>query len=125
MIMIGLPLVIGLVYWSNRNNPSQELTGVIASVRFAEDFPAFRHSEVIVADDCKTAFLVSDSGVEVGLVHQIGQNYLTRMLVHGSVKGVKDTGNGIDLYVNDFTLKKISVPVSNKAKRELIVEILC
>ncbi len=121
MILVGLPLVIGIVYWSGRNKDRPALSHEVVSSRFAEDFPAFQSREVIISDDGKSAFLIPADNGPTGLVHTIGQNQLTRILNDELVREAKDSPKGIDLYVNDFTLRHIPFPLADNDRRKRVI----
>ncbi|MEM9278637.1 MAG: hypothetical protein AAGA76_08690 [Pseudomonadota bacterium] len=117
MILVGLPLVIVLVYWTTRDRKSEPLYAETAKERFLRDFPNFRIKEVMISDHGNSALVFSGQGGETGLVYEIGKNHLTRLLDEHTIIKVEETKAGIDLYVNDFTLKKISLPFSDVETR--------
>ncbi|MEM7216241.1 MAG: hypothetical protein AAF423_11925 [Pseudomonadota bacterium] len=122
MILIGLPVVIILVYWTTRDRRSDPLNPQTVEKRFTRDFAGFRSSSVIISDSGNSAFLVSKDSDEVGLLYAVGKNYLTRLLDRNAIRKIEETKSGIDLYVNDFTLGKISVPLSDIETRQSMVK---
>ena len=122
MILIGLPLVIGIVYWTGREKEKPALSQELIRTRFAEDFPAFDVREAIISDNGNSALLFPADNSEAGLLHSMGQNYLTRLLGKDFVREVKETPQGIDLYVNDFTLKRIAFPLTDDRHRAKVLK---
>jgi hypothetical protein len=106
MVVVGLALVIGAVHLSGLSKAAR-ITGPDAAIaRFLLDFPDEKPGEAIVSADGKDAFIALD-GNRVGMVHAIGDRYLTRILRAGMVRSVSASGNGeVELRLADFTLPR-------------------
>ncbi|MDJ0613558.1 MAG: hypothetical protein QNJ29_07750 [Rhizobiaceae bacterium] len=108
MILVGLPLVIGLVWWVNRGRSRAPLTACQAKDHFLNDFPNAVVDEILISDDGKNALLRLVDDNAIGMVHQMGQNHLTRLLDKSSVIGFETRSAGFEFRLNDFTLKSVS-----------------
>jgi len=117
-------MVIGVVWWVNRQEPLEVLTGASAIERFQQDFPNSVVKEVLVSDDGRNAFLKLSQQPEIGLVHAVGQNCITRLLDRKVIVEFKSSGNSIDLRLREFTLKKLSFKDTNLNAREFLSEAL-
>ncbi|MEM9329893.1 MAG: hypothetical protein AAGA53_01125 [Pseudomonadota bacterium] len=124
MILIGLPLVIVLVYLTTRDRKQERLSKESAVQIFSRDFPNFIAHEVVLSDQADAAFILSDQQNEIGFVKEFGKNHLTRLLDREFLSKVEVTTSGIDLYVNDFTLNRISILMGNLESRGRIHELL-
>ena len=118
MILIALPLVLGLIYWFGQTKKVTPLTPDTVKVRFAQDYPGLPVNDVQISDDGYSALILELGEGQVGLVHAIGQHQLTRLLDREVLRDVKEHDQGIDLYVNDFTLRLVTFPVADVRRRE-------
>ena len=121
MILVALPLIIVTVYLVGNRKPRPKLNEQFACERFNLDFPGTDCQRVFVDDPGKTALIAQD-GVMIGLVTEIGQNFITRKLDKRIIKSVKETGDGIDLWFHDFTLKHVRMDIANAEVRAMISE---
>ncbi|MGI9353413.1 MAG: hypothetical protein ACR2O3_17775 [Rhizobiaceae bacterium] len=118
-VVLGVSAVVVSVYVFG-DNAGRKLDENTARKRFTRDFPGFDPQTIVISDDGYDALLVSDNDSRSGLVHRIGKNYLTRLLERGSLRKMELTGQGIDLYVNDFTLQKISFSLADENLRKQV-----
>lgn len=123
MILVGLPVVIGLVWWVNKNNEQNDLEDELARSRFLLDFPNVKIVSVIVSDNGKTAFLKLSDETEIGLVHQIGQNFLTRVVNRQTLESMEITDNTVILKLRDFTLKKVTFTETAGKAQKMIADL--
>jgi hypothetical protein len=106
MVVVGLALVIGAVHLSGLSKAARIAGPDAAIARFLVDFPDEKPGEAVVSADGKDAFIALD-GNRVGMVHAIGDRYLTRILRAGMVRSVSASGNGeVELRLADFTLPR-------------------
>jgi hypothetical protein len=106
MVVVGLALVIGAVHLSGLSKVARIAGPDAAIARFLVDFPDEKPGEAVVSADGKDAFIALD-GNRVGMVHAIGDRYLTRILRAGMVRSVSASGNGeVELRLADFTLPR-------------------
>ena len=123
LVVLGVSAVVVAVYLFG-DNAIDSLDENSARERFSRDFPGFNPQTVILSDDGINALLLSDLDGRSGLVHRIGKNYLTRLFEVGSLRKVEITDRGIDLYVNEFTLQKISFFLADQNVRQRVVNTL-
>ena len=124
MILIGLPVVIGLVWWVNKNKEQNDLEDELARSRFLLDFPNVKIVSVVISDDGKTAFLQLSETGNVGLVHQIGQNFLTRTIDRQTLESIERTDGTVVLKLRDFTLKKLIFTDASGKAHKLVTRLL-
>lgn len=122
MILVGLPLVIGLVYLTTKREHQPALDETLAISRFKEDYPNCTISNVILSDDGANAFLLIEGEERIGLVAGVGKNYLTRMIGSENVRNLTDNDDQIELVLDDFTLRRLSVKIAVETKRQKIFE---
>jgi hypothetical protein len=104
MVVAGLALVIGAVHVSGLSRQALVSEAEQARARFLVDFPDEATGEVVVSADGKAAFIALPGG-RTGLVHAIGDRFLTRILEPGMVRAVRREGDGgLTLMLEDFTL---------------------
>jgi hypothetical protein len=106
MVVIGLALVIGAVHLSGLSKAARISGPDAAIARFLVDFPDEKPGEAVLSADGKDAFIALQ-GNRVGMVHAIGDRYLTRILRAGTVRAVAASGDGLlELRLADFTLPR-------------------
>ncbi len=107
LVVFGLAVIIGAVHFSGGSKEVTPLTVATATARLATDFPDFNISDSVISKDGKSALLLSDHSDEAGLVVQMGNKSLTRLISNVTLSGIelKDTGLTILLY--DFTLPQV------------------
>jgi hypothetical protein len=106
MVVVGLALVIGAVHFSGLSKAARISGPDAAIARFLVDFPDEKPGEALVSADGKDAFIAL-AGNRVGMVHAIGDRYLTRILRAGMVRAVAASGDGVlELRLADFTLPR-------------------
>lgn len=120
MILVGLPLVIGLVYWFSGSKQSP-LSEDMVSELFQRDFPHDEWDAILLDDDAKTAILLKNS-LPVGLVTAVGQNHITRRFDGKMLRSAEPSSKGVDLVLNDFTLKRINLALDNPQVRQDLLE---
>ena len=124
MILVGLPLVIGLVWYMGGSENWQSLDTEKAVDRFKRDFPGFEISDVILAENRESAILLTEPGKAPGLVLRVGKNCLTRVLDHDTMRGYQETDSGLKLEFHDFTLRQTMFPVACAETRETLISTL-
>ena len=117
MILVALPIVIALVYVQNKNKPARQLDEAAARSQFILEHPGFDVDEVMLSDDGDNAFLFSQSDQGIGLIHRMGQNFLTRILTSENIRKFKIRETDIVLWLADFTLTHLSVQIANPDDR--------
>ena len=123
LILVGLPLVIGLVYLAGGRKEREKLTGQYAETLFNLDFPGTECEQVVVDDDAQTA-LIARNGAVIGIVTEFGQNHITRNIDYHTFKAFKETEQGVDVWLNDFTLKHIGMAFADPDKRNDVLKLL-
>lgn len=104
MVVAGLALVIGAVHFSGLSRPAFIAGADQARARFLVDYPDEQPGDIVVSKDGKAAFIALAGG-RTGLVHAIGDRFLTRILERRAVRSVQRGSDGVlTLRLDDFTL---------------------
>ena len=122
MILVGLPLVIGLVYLTTREEPDVSLDQNAAIARFKEDFPNCVVSKVILSEEGHHAFLFLQDDDGLGFVSGIGKNFLTRMLTSENVRDIRTTNNGLEISLREFAFRKRLIRLDNQDAKQQIAQ---
>jgi hypothetical protein len=99
----------------------KELTVASATELYNLDYPSATCQKVLVDDERNTA-LVCGQGNLIGLVTGLGQNYITREFKPGLVRQFEETRSGIELWLNDFTLKRIKLTINDPEQKSSTVK---
>lgn len=103
MILIGLPLVIGLVWFTSRNQARDLLDAETAMNRFTEDFPNSVVQKVWISDNGTDAILRLSEPMRFGLVHRVGKNHLTRLVEKQDIRDMNVGSGAVEFRLWDFT----------------------
>jgi hypothetical protein len=116
MVVVGLSLVIGAVHFSGLSRPARIDAAGTAIARFLVDFPDESPGETIVTVDGRDAFIALAQH-RVGMVHAIGDRFLTRILRAGMVTSVAlPAPDKLELRLADFTLPRELTSFRNAAE---------
>ncbi len=116
MILVGLPVVIGLVYLIDKNKERERLSEEVAGKLYRFDFPDAKFDRIILDDASRSGLIVNDNTL-LGVVTGVGQNFVTRKIDNRLVENVVETARGVGLQFNDFTLRHIELEVSDPVHR--------
>ncbi len=115
MVAFGLALVIGAVHFSGLSRPARLANAGQARARFLLDYPDETIGDIVLGKDGKAAF-ISLTGRRIGLVHAIGDRFVTRILERRVVRAIEhEGGEALVLKLDDFTLPKERAVFSNAA----------
>ncbi|HSO48521.1 MAG TPA: hypothetical protein VLQ68_11385 [Rhizobiaceae bacterium] len=115
MVAIGLALVIGAVHFSGLSRPARLADADQARARFLLDYPDEAIGEIVLGRDGNAAFISLSAG-RIGLVHAMGDRFVTRILERRVVRAVEPDGSGaLVLKLDDFTLPKERAVFTNSA----------
>ncbi|TPL06454.1 hypothetical protein FJ938_13340 [Mesorhizobium sp. B2-4-14] len=105
IVILGIALSVAAVHFTGGSKTATLAGADQALSRFAEDFPDEAATTVRLTADAKTAFLDLGRG-RIGIVHGIGDHFLTRVVTPLDVKmSGADEANTILLRLADFTWK--------------------
>ncbi len=103
MVIAGVSLVVFAVHWSGGSARALIGSEQIAVDRLADDFEEELVRKVHITGDARSAFLLLDSGL-IGIVHSVGDMYLTRCLQPSDIKRVERSHEKrFELELRDFT----------------------
>ncbi|TPN33147.1 hypothetical protein FKO01_13365 [Mesorhizobium sp. B2-3-3] len=103
IVVLGIALSVAAVHFTGGSKTATLSGADQALSRFAEDFPDEAATSVRLTADAKTAFLDLGRG-RIGIVHGIGDCFLTRVVTPLDVKMSRaDEANTVLLRLADFT----------------------
>jgi len=114
MVAIGLPLVIGAVYFFGNNSPEHEFDSKETIRRLQEDFPDFSPQLVVFDSAGKGALVVQKTGEPLGLVWRMGRKYLTRMLDSETLISYQLNEPMLNLKLREISLRNINIMVDDE-----------
>ena len=89
--------------------------------RFHLDYPEIEIGEICYTDDPRTAFFLL-RGASTGLVHSVGNRFLTRCVTAADVLTLEHKGDTeLILHMKDFTWPKARFLFSNAEDRERVI----
>ena len=105
IVALGIALSVAAVHFTGGSKTATLADRDHALSRFAEDYPDEMAATVRLTADAKTAFLDLGRG-RVGIVHSIGDCFLTRVVTAADVSvSNSDETNTILMRLTDFTWK--------------------
>ncbi|MEE9315099.1 MAG: hypothetical protein V3V02_10665 [Rhizobiaceae bacterium] len=109
LVVFGLAVIIGAVHFAGGSKLVPPLTSAIAIERFSIDFPNYQVSDSITAEDGKSVLLLSDKTKSAGLVVQMGNRALTRLITAKRLSEVSLDEEGLNITLRDFTLPNVTL----------------
>ena len=92
----------------------------MVKARFHLDYPEIEIGEICYTDDHSTAFFPL-KGLRTGLVHSVGDRFLTRCMAASDIVAVEEKGNAeLVLHMKDFTWPKARLVFSDAADRKKV-----
>lgn len=105
MVVIGITVAVAAVHLTGGSLRASFSGPQQARQRFAIDFPDHAVTAVYLTEDRRTAFL-EVSGDRLGVVHGLGDKFLTRLLMPGdAVRASSPEPTTVAVQFNDFTWK--------------------
>ena len=104
LVVLGIALSVAAVHFAGGTTTATLAGADQALARFAEDFPDEKPGAVRLTADNHAASV--DLGPQrCGIVHSIGDCFLTRIVTPNDILTVTREGNVVSLRLNDFTWK--------------------
>ncbi len=122
LVVVGLIIVISAVHFSGGSAKQTGLNETVATEKILKETQEFDVVDVFITNDGVSALVYSEGKEQVGLVHSIGQNYLTRFINSDFIRDVRTDGEKIDLYVNDATLDRVGLLIGDEGARTFLLE---
>lgn len=116
MVVLGLALVIGAAWWSDRHKRHRALTVKDYQERFLIDFPNEQVLDCMVAAKGEGAVLRLHRRDRLGLVFTMGQNQSTRLLEPALVREIRLSTDRLDLVLNDFSAHVVGLDFADPAQ---------
>jgi hypothetical protein len=102
LVGFGVSLIVFLVHLSGGSRKALLESDTAVASRFADDFPLLKAGQIIRTQTGNAGFLLFNDGT-TGLVHAVGDAYLTRHLTKASIKSSSCSGENLHLRLDDFT----------------------
>ncbi len=103
IVVVGIAAVIAAVHLSGGSAKARLSGADQALERFAAAFPDITARAVFLTEGGEAAFLLLDNDA-VGIVHGIGDKFLTRIVVNADVEGLRALDDRtVSLRLRDFT----------------------
>ena len=101
IVAVGIALTVLAVHLTGGGDKAKIVDDAQALLRFAEDFPAETVERVFLTSDAADAFLIL-SGARVGIVHSVGQHFLTRIVSAADLTHMAAKDRTLTLDLDDF-----------------------
>lgn len=103
VVAVGITGIVVAVHATGGTTTVRLANGDAAIKRFHEDFEAEAIKAVVLSSDHETAFLWLENN-RIGIVHAIGDRYLTRIVEAKDIRGIELTGeSSLVLGLRDMT----------------------
>ena len=119
LVGFGVALIVFLVHLSGGSRKAIIDSDLAVTQRFREDFPALLAEQVIRTVTGDAGFLLFSDG-STGLVHALGDSFLTRHLIGGSIKSAKSDGSTLSLRFDDFSFPAAVYLFSDAASASIL-----
>ena len=114
LVGFGVTLIVFLVHLSGGSRKAVLASDDAAAKRYLDDFPASRIRSVVRTKSAGDGFLILQDGT-VGLVHAVGDAFLTRHLTSGAVKSATSSGPRLTVRFADFTFPSATFEFADAA----------
>jgi hypothetical protein len=119
LVGFGVALIVFLVHLSGGSRKAVLDSDVAVSQRFKDDFPTLVADRIMRTASGDAGFLLFPDG-STGLVHALGDSFLTRHLTAGTVKSAKVDGPKLSLRFADFSFPAAAYLFSDAASASIL-----
>lgn len=124
LIALGSVLAVGLLIllniWIGGWRRARIESDDQARTRFLEDFWHSSLGDVLRDQEGITALIALNNDKDIGLVHAIGDKFLTRKLEPGSLGTIiASNGHKLVIHLRDFSLPKVTLILDPSVDREV------
>lgn len=123
LVVGGVSLIVYLVHAAGGSRKAVLTDSNAAIVRFAEDYPDDAPSIVHLTKGNASAFLALPDKT-VGLVHPVGDRYLTRILTAQDIISVNANAERLTLKIADFSFSGGTYEFVTQAERQSVQTLL-
>ncbi|QND51441.1 hypothetical protein HB779_05650 [Phyllobacterium sp. 628] len=122
MIVIGISVGVFAVHLAGGSNRPQLQDDAQTISRFLQDYPESRIGNIVYSQDRRTAFFALP-GNHVGLVHGVGNKFLTRSVTHSDVMSVEAAGPAmLKLRLHDITWPRPVFSFASETDRNTVIK---
>ncbi|HWT62658.1 MAG TPA: hypothetical protein VN150_08740 [Ochrobactrum sp.] len=121
MVIVGIGLGVLAIHFLGGGTKRSILAGdEMVRERFHLDYPETEIGEICYSDDRRTAFFPL-KGLGTGVVHSVGDRFLTRCLIASDVLALEEKGDAeLTLHMKDFTWPKVKLVFSDAIDRKKV-----
>lgn len=124
LVVVGVGGVVLAIHLSGGTVTASIPSGAAAAIRFAEDFPEASVTDTVITANAHSAVLALANG-DAGVVHAIGDRFLTRYLGSPDVFTVESTGSAaLLLRLGEISWSGTEFVFSSQAERDKAAAIL-
>jgi hypothetical protein len=123
LVVGGVSLIVYLVHAAGGSRKAMLADANAAVARFAEDYPDEVPSSVHLTKGNSAAFLALPDK-SVGLIHPVGDCFLTRILTAHDVSGVSPNTESLTLKIADFSFTGGTYEFASEAERQTVQTLL-
>ncbi len=124
LVVVGVGGVVLAIHLSGGTVTATLGSSTTAIDRFAEDFPDADVTEAVLSAD-QTAAILALSGDEAGIVHAVGDRFLTRHLTGNTSFAVRAENEvSLSLQLNDISWRGARLTFASGADRDMALGIL-
>ncbi len=123
LIALGSVLAVGLLIllniWISGWRKARLVSDDQAKARFLEDFWHAAPKDVLRDKEGHTALITLYHEKKIGLVHVVGDKFLTRELAPGSLKAIiAENDKKLVIHLHDFSLPQVTLILDSSTDRE-------
>jgi hypothetical protein len=123
LVVGGVSLIVYLVHAAGGSRTAMLANTSAAIARFAEDYPDEVPSSVHLTKDNSAAFLALPEKT-VGLIHPVGDCFLTRIITADDVKNISASAENLTLKIADFSFTGGAYKFASEAERQAVQTLL-
>lgn len=123
LVVGGVSLIVYLVHAAGGSRKAMLADANAAIARFAEDYPDEVPSSVHLTKGNSAAFLALPDKT-VGLIHPVGDCFLTRILTAQDVASLKSNAEHLTLKIADFSLTGGTYEFASESARQTVETLL-
>lgn len=124
LVILGVGGIVLAIHLTGGTVTATLANDEAAIERFAEDFPEHAVAEVMITENGQSAVLALTGG-DAGLVHAIGDRFLTRLLTAGTAATIDAAGEAaLLLRLNDMSWRGATFGFESAKSRDAALAVL-
>lgn len=123
LVVGGVSLIVYVVHAAGGSRKAKLSNAEAAIARFAEDYPDEVPSSIHLTKGSSAAFLALHNKT-VGVIHPVGDCFLTRILTAQDVSIISSNAESLTLKIADFSFTGGTYEFANRAERQSVQTLL-